>query len=171
MNTLLRLALGGFAAIGLAAPASAQFPHGHPHGHPHCPPPPVVVERPVFVAPPPVVVERPVYIQRPPVVVEKPVYIERPPVVVERPVVVEPQLPVYCLDTFARDFRPTPGRHHIAIVHPVTGRPVEVCFTLPDRRLKEVEVRRREIEFTYGLGFKKVELEFLRNGTVKVNGG
>ncbi len=89
-------------------------------------------------------------------------------VVVESPVV-QPQIPVYCYDTFARDFRPCPGKHHIAIIHPVTKCPVEVCFTLPDRKLKEVEVHRREIEFKYGLGFHKVELEFKRDGTVKVN--
>jgi hypothetical protein len=94
-----------------------------------------------------------------------------PVVVVETPVVVQPQIPVYCYDTFARDFRPCPGRHHIAIIHPVTKCPVEVCFTLPDRKLKEVEVNRREIEFKYGLGFRQVELEFKRDGSVKVNGG
>lgn len=92
-----------------------------------------------------------------------------PPVIVERPVIVEQ--PVYCLDTFVRDFRPLPGTHHIAIIHPVTKCPVEVCFTLPDRKLREVEVKRREIEFVYGLGFKKVTLEFRRDGTVKVHGG
>lgn len=100
----------------------------------------------------------------PPIVVEQ-------PVIVERPVVVQPQLPVYCLDTFVRDFRPCAGTHHIAIIHPVTKCPVEVCFTLPDRKLREVEVKRREIEFEYGLGFKKVTLEFRRDGTVKVHGG
>lgn len=92
-----------------------------------------------------------------------------PVVIVESPVVVQP--PVYCLDTFARDFRPCPGRHHILIIHPVTKQPVEVCFSLPDRKLKEVEVNRREVEFKYGLGFHKVELDFRRDGTVKVTGG
>lgn len=127
MSTLLRFAVGGLAAVGFVATASAQYPgHGHPHHTPTV-------------------------------------------VVVETPVIVQPQIPVYCFDTFARDFRPCPGRHHIAIIHPVTKCPVEVCFTLPDRKLKEVEVHRREIEFKFGLGCHKVELEFKRDGTVRVN--
>jgi hypothetical protein len=97
------------------------------------------------------------------------------PVVEQTTVIVQqqvfpPPIPVYCYDTFARDFRPCPGKHHIAIIHPVTKCPVEVCFCLPDRKLKEIEVNRREIEFDY-VGFKKVELEFKRDGTVKVIGG
>jgi hypothetical protein len=151
--TLLRsFALAALTAAGLAGTASAQFP-GYPY-----PPPPVRSFPPSHS-----------HSHRPPLVVEQPVF--TPPVVVQRPVLepLVPAVPVYCYDTFARDFRPCPGKHHIAIIHPVTKCPVEVCFTLPDRKLKEVEVNRRDIEFKYGLGFHKVELDFRRDGTVRVN--
>ena len=161
MTLLRRLALAALGLAGLAGTASAQYPYPQPpirsfpqatptypsHSHSHSQRPPVVVEQPVFA--PPVIVQRPV-------------------VVVQRPVVVlRPQQQVYCLDTFARDFHPCPGKHHILIEHPVTGRPVQVCFTLPDCKLRDFDVRRRSIEFDYGR--HGVEIEFNRDGTVCVH--
>lgn len=90
-----------------------------------------------------------------------------PPVVVEHPVFVAPPVcPVYTLDTFARDFRPVEGRHHIQIIHPVTKCPVEVCFDLPCGRLREFDVNRRSIEFDYGRD--EVRIVFRLNGKVDV---
>lgn len=89
-----------------------------------------------------------------------------PPVIVERPAVFASPCPVYCLDTFARDFRPVEGRHHIQIIHPVTKCPVDVCFDLPCGKLREVEVNRRSIEFDYGK--HEVRILFRHNGTVDV---
>lgn len=158
--TLLRsLALAALTIAGLVGTASAQYP-GYPYPQP-----------PLRTFPPAAPVPSHSHSHRPPVLVEQPVIAPPPVVVVQRPVLepVVPAVPVYCYDTFARDFRPCPGKHHIAIIHPVTKCPVEVCFTLPDRKLKEVEVNRRDIEFKYGLGLCKVELEFKRDGTVRVN--
>jgi hypothetical protein len=96
-----------------------------------------------------------------PVIAPPPVVVEYPPVAVLPPV-----CPVYTLDTFARDFRPVPGKHHIQIVHPRTKCPVDVCFELPCGKLRELEVNRRSIEFDYGR--HEVKIVFRHNGTVDV---
>jgi hypothetical protein len=75
--------------------------------------------------------------------------------------------PVYTMDDFVKCFRPTEGHHRIWIVHPRTGRPVEVCFTLPCGRLREVEVNRGSIEFEYR-DARDVRLVFHHDGTVSV---
>jgi hypothetical protein len=90
------------------------------------------------------------------------VVIPSPPVVVAH----EPVLPVYTLDTFARDFRPVEGHHRILVLHPVTKCPVEVCFELPCGKLREFDVNRRSIEFDYGK--HEVRLLFRHNGKVDV---
>lgn len=176
MTSLRTLALAALAATGFAGSASAQFPQpqppirsfppatpaypGHSHPHSHSQRPPVVVEQPVFAPPPVLVVQRPSFS----VVIGRPT-----PAAPVAPVLVpqRPQIPVYCLDTFARDFRPCPGKHHIAIIHPVTRQPVEVCFTLPDCKLRDLDVGRRSIEFDYGR--HEIEIEFNRDGTVCVH--
>jgi hypothetical protein len=71
---------------------------------------------------------------------------------------------------FAGSFRPTCGTHTVVLVHPFTGRPVEVCFTLPADGVN-VKVKRglrERIEFSYGRK-RGVEIVFLRNGAVKVS--
>jgi hypothetical protein len=165
MTLLRRLALAALGLVGLAGTASAQYPQPPirtfplatpvpTHSHSHSQRPPIVIEQPVVAPPPVLVVQRPSF-----------------SLVVERPVLVppRPQIPVYCLDTFARDFHPCPGKHHIAVIHPVTKQPVEVCFTLPDCKLRDLDVRRRSIEFDYGR--HAVEIEFHRDGTACVHGG
>lgn len=143
--------------VALAAPA-----------HPPAPfPPPIPV--PVVVAPgvrlqPQVV---PVPVLRPVVVpVAVPVVVPQP-VLRPQPVFVPPPPQAVTLGDFSRFFAPTPGKHHVWIVHPVTRQPVEVCFTLPPGQLKEFKVERREIRFEFRGGFE-VEIEFRNNGTVKV---
>jgi hypothetical protein len=72
------------------------------------------------------------------------------------------------LDHFARCFQPTPGTHHVCLIHPVTCQPVKVCFTLPAGcGHPKVCVHKRSIEFDYGR--KEVEITFLRNGSVDVD--
>lgn len=66
---------------------------------------------------------------------------------------------------FAANFRPCAGRYEVLLLHPDTGRPVQVCFELPPGTPK-VRVERRELEFDYDR--KEVEIRFLRNGTVRV---
>jgi len=71
---------------------------------------------------------------------------------------------------FACSFQPTCGTHTVVLVHPFSGRPVEVCFTLP-AGCANVKVKRGLRErLEIGNGRKKgVEIVFLRNGAVKVN--
>lgn len=155
MTTLHRLALAALAVAGFAATAPAQYPVP-------------VYRNPFPPAPPP-----PTQFRRPPLILEQPVY-SPPPVIVQAPPVVlvqaRPRVPVYeCLDDFERCFRPCPGHHHVIIVHPVSKRPVEVCFDLPDCKLRDFDVRRRSVEFDYGK--HEVKIEFNRDGTVCVHDG
>ncbi len=71
-------------------------------------------------------------------------------------------------EEFARCFVPTPGRHHVLVVHPKTCRPVEVCFTLPHcHRPPKVDASRYGVEFDYGR--EEVDIRFRHNGTVDVD--
>lgn len=121
-------------------------------------PPPAVVVQPQFVPVPP----------RPPVVVvpvpPRPVYYPPAPVVPVVPVAP----PAVTLGEFSRYFTPTPGKHDVWVVHPVTNQPVKVCFALPAGKLRDFEVGRREIRFEFS-GGREVEIEFCRNGTVRVD--
>jgi hypothetical protein len=76
--------------------------------------------------------------------------IERPPTIKE----------------FAETFRPREGTHQAVVIHPTTGQPVKVEFTLP-AGTPEVRVNSREVEFDYGKS--EVEVRFLLNGGVKVD--
>ena len=144
----------------------------------HPPQPVVVVPQPVVIAPGVRVQPQVVPVYRPPVVVPVgypvPVVVPQPvPVPVLRPQPVPLPLPAppvpqaISLGDFSRFFTPTPGKHHVWVIHPVTRQPVEVCFTLPPGQLKEFKVDRREIRFEFRGGFE-VDIEFRNNGTVKV---
>lgn len=160
MTTLHRLALAALAVAGFTATAPAQYPVPvYRNPFPPAPPPPTQRYRPQVYEQP--VYQQPVY-QQP--VYQQPVY--QQPVLVQAP----PRVPVYdCLDDFERCFRPCPGHHHVIIVHPVSKRPVEVCFDLPDCKLRDFDVRRRSVEFDYGK--HEVKIEFNRDGTVCVHDG
>jgi hypothetical protein len=141
---------------------------------------PPVFTPPVQVAPgvrlqPQIITPVPVY--RPPVVVPVIVPVVRPvpvvpivqPVPIIAPVVpVQPVPQAVTLTDFSRFFTPTPGKHDMWIVHPVTGPPVKVCFVLPVGKLKEFEVERRSIRFEFR-GGAGVRIDFRNNGTVKVD--
>jgi hypothetical protein len=72
------------------------------------------------------------------------------------------------LAQFARCFQPTPGHHTVCLIHPVTCRPVTVCFDLPyGCACPKVKLHRRSVEFDYGK--REVEIEFRRNGSYKVD--
>jgi len=101
----------------------------------------------------------PVPVYAPPVIVQRPVYVQRPEFA-------PAPIPIYTMDNFAREFRAGEGHHRILIVHPVTCRPVEVCFTLPCGKLEELDVNRRSIEFDFGR--HDVRISFRSNGTVDV---
>ena len=67
---------------------------------------------------------------------------------------------------FARTFRPQAGNYEVVLLHPYTGRPCRVCFSLPHGYPKEMRIERNEIEYDYG--DVEVEIQFKRDGRVKV---
>jgi hypothetical protein len=78
--------------------------------------------------------------------------------------VARPRAPT--LAEFATTFQPTPGRHEAELLHPGTGRPVKVAFTLPPGKPRAVRLSRREVVFDYGRG--RVAIRFLLGGRVQV---
>jgi hypothetical protein len=66
---------------------------------------------------------------------------------------------------FGYSFKPAAGNYTVVLIHPRTGCPVRVCFSLPCGCPK-VEVRCDEIEFDYGK--REVEIEFRKDGRVVV---
>jgi hypothetical protein len=71
------------------------------------------------------------------------------------------------LDEFAAAFQPVPGIHEVTLVHPRTGQPVTVQFTLPPGVPRKVRVSRRDLEFDYGR--HEVDIRFLLRGRVRVD--
>jgi hypothetical protein len=67
---------------------------------------------------------------------------------------------------FVRVFVPTAGRHHVVIIHPGSGAPVKVSFTLPCGR-PDIRVYPRRIIFDYG--YEEVEIHFALCGFVQVH--
>lgn len=132
-------------------------------------PPVVVVTPPIVIAPRvtilPQVTTLPVY--RPPVIATYPVYPTYSPPVY--PIVpVQPVAPqAVTLSEFSRFFTPTPGKHDVWVIHPVTRQPVKVCFTLPGGKLREFDVSRHTIRFEFSHG-QEVDIFFHNNGTVDV---
>jgi hypothetical protein len=70
------------------------------------------------------------------------------------------------LAAFAAAFRPQAGHHEAVLLHPATGQPVKVGFTLPDGEPRKVRVLRYRVAFDYGR--KTIALIFRRDGTVQV---
>jgi hypothetical protein len=78
-------------------------------------------------------------------------------------------VPAFTLAQFSRTFAATPGRHQYWIIHPRTGVPVEVCFTLPDcGRLDRLHVGRDDILIDLDQPDFDVRIEFRNDGTVRV---
>jgi hypothetical protein len=71
------------------------------------------------------------------------------------------------VEEFAASFQPVSGTHEVTLVHPRTGQPVTVQFTLPAGAPKKVRVSRRELEFDYGR--HEVDIRFLLRGRVRVD--
>jgi hypothetical protein len=67
---------------------------------------------------------------------------------------------------FAALFDPKPGRYEVELIHPLTGCPVKVCFTLPAGCPRKVVVRPRSLDFQYARF--DVVLRFRRDGSVVV---
>lgn len=67
---------------------------------------------------------------------------------------------------FAKIFRPMPGVHEVTIIHPITGKPVDLSFRLPEGNPKRVHVLPRTIVFEYSN--KEVSLIFRLFGQADV---
>ncbi len=100
----------------------------------------------------------------PPVLVPTPT--ELPPPRILPPPVAPVAVRALTVDEFAAAFQPVAGTHEVLLVHPVTGCPVKVCFTLPEG-CPRVRVHRRELEFDYGR--REVEIHFRLGGRVAVD--
>jgi hypothetical protein len=70
------------------------------------------------------------------------------------------------LAQFAAGFTPQPGRYEVVLLHPATGQPVKVAFTLPPGMPRRVRVFPYRLAFDYGR--HDVVLVFQRNGGVRV---
>jgi hypothetical protein len=68
---------------------------------------------------------------------------------------------------FAETFRPAPGNYDVTLLHPVTNKPVQVTFTLPEGEARKVRSFPRQINFDYG-GRRDVSIRFLADGRVRV---
>jgi hypothetical protein len=71
------------------------------------------------------------------------------------------------LGEFATAFKPAPGKYEVVLVHPRTGRPVPVAFTLPDGPPPKMYVGRHELAFDYGRA--AVVVRFGLRGRVRVS--
>ena len=90
-----------------------------------------------------------------------------PPTIVPPPAII-PVRPM-TLDEFAASFKPLPGRYEVLLIHPKSGCPVKVCFTLPPGCLRKVCVTRHKIEFVYKCR-RDVVIRFMLCGKVWVRG-
>jgi hypothetical protein len=67
---------------------------------------------------------------------------------------------------FVANFKPLPGVYDVTVIHPVTCKPVNLCFKLPEGCPK-VHCTKRSIEFEYACGCD-VEIVFRLGGRVGV---
>src|SRR5262249_49236923 len=125
------------------------------------PPPCYYPPPPVFLPPPPIAVgPAPIPFQPGPQLSPAPIPIPAP-----TPGAAPGQ--VLTMQEFAASFQAVPGTHQVNVIHPVTGNPVLVRFTLPAGSPRRVQAGRRDVEFDYGRS--AVEIRFEKDGTVKVD--
>jgi hypothetical protein len=67
---------------------------------------------------------------------------------------------------FVDSFHPTGGAYEAVLLHPLTGCPVKVCFTLPPGCPCKVHVHPRRVRFEYA--HCDVVIHFYRDGSYKV---
>jgi len=119
----------------------------------------------------------PSYVPLPP---SEPAFVPPTPKIVERPPALPPELPeprdvepppatgpfgVLTVDEFVKTFKARAGSFEIDLVNPVTKRPTNVRFTLPDGMLKSVQYRGNTVEFSYG-PLRFVRIDFDKDGAV-----
>lgn len=94
-----------------------------------------------------------------------------PPLPPGQPVVTfAPSTPIRVMThkEFAKCFNPIPGEHTVTLIHPYTGCPVTVCFTLPCETARRVVCDGNDFAVKYGL-IRRVQVQFHKNGTYKVH--
>ncbi len=64
------------------------------------------------------------------------------------PPVMPAKIPTF--DEFVAGFAPLPGIHDVTVVHPVTNKPVNLVFRLPDLPLKKTYKGKTRVTFDYG---------------------
>jgi hypothetical protein len=79
-----------------------------------------------------------------------------------------PVVPMTVAD-FVASFKPLPGKYEVLLIHPKTGCPVKVCFTLPPGCLRTVRSNTHKIVFVYKCQHDVV-IRFLHSGNVWVRG-
>src|SRR5262249_48567454 len=62
--------------------------------------------------------------------------------------------------------KPRAGSYEVDLLHPFTGKPVKVLFSLPEGAPKKVRVNKLKMEFDYGR--RSVLVRFYRDGSVRV---
>jgi hypothetical protein len=70
---------------------------------------------------------------------------------------------------FVASFKPLPGKYEVLLIHPKTGCPVKVCFTLPPGCICNVRFTGHRIVFDYKC-HRDVVIRFLCCGKVWVRG-
>lgn len=89
-----------------------------------------------------------------------------PQVVPAPPPAIVPVRPL-TVNEFAASFQPLPGRYEVLLIHPKTGCPVKVCFTLKPGCIRKVRATSHKIDFVYA-GKCDVVIRFLHGGKVWV---
>jgi hypothetical protein len=97
-----------------------------------------------------------------------PVVPDLPPPAVVPPVPVVPVRPL-TVNEFVTSFTPLPGKYEVVLIHPKTGSPVKVRFTLPPGCVRKVRVNGHKIVFDYKCQ-RDVVIRFLHGGGVSVRG-
>ncbi len=69
------------------------------------------------------------------------------------------------LEQFAKSFKPKAGFYEVTMLNPVTKRPTNVRFTLPEGTPNRILTNRNSIEFVYGLR-QYVRIEFDKDGAI-----
>jgi hypothetical protein len=71
------------------------------------------------------------------------------------------------VNEFVGAFKPLPGQYQVLLIHPKTGCPVKVCFTLKPGCIRKVRVNSHKIDFVYARQCDVV-IRFLHSGKVWV---
>ncbi len=163
----VRIAVGDGVAVrapfvNVYVPPSGPVYYGEPIYGPRVivsPPPPI------FIRPMPAAPE--VFVPPTPLPANAPIPVIPAPQIQDPSAPPQPLQPVQVMthEAFARSFQPRAGSYDVMMINPISKRPTQVRFTLPEGTPRRVIVDRDEIEFFYGLR-NFVRITFDREGAV-----